>query len=80
MFRRQKAQDEGEKEPLLDEGEAESLADFRPLVVLEFSSKTTSVTREWMKAKIEASKRQGGADLNAKVLWLLFLHLYCSLI
>ncbi|XP_078609248.1 anoctamin-10-like isoform X2 [Branchiostoma floridae x Branchiostoma japonicum] len=67
MFRRQKAQDEGEKEPLLDEGEAESLADFRPLVVLEFSSKTTPVTREWMKSKIEASKRQGGADLNAKL-------------
>ena len=39
---------------------------FRPLCILEFSKKTSPSTREWLLSRIQASKDDGGAGLEAE--------------
>ena len=43
---------------------------FEPLVVLEFTASVNQAAVEWLLAKLQATKTEGGADLLVRTLYL----------
>jgi hypothetical protein len=52
------------------DGGGEPAEGFQPLVVLEFSSTANQAAIEWLLARLQASKAEGGADLQVQTIYL----------